>query len=92
MLKLTVEIGESLLIGDDIKVVFTGGTSNYARVLVEAPKSLPIVRSSLVEKQSGGKKGQQYRYKKERDLSPEAKARINAILAEERRRVKKENQ
>ena len=56
MLKLTVEVGESLLIGDDIKVVFTGGTSNYARVLVEAPKSLPIVRSSLVEKQSGGKK------------------------------------
>ena len=54
MLKLTVEVGESLLIGDDIKVVFTGGTSNYARVLVEAPKSLPIVRSSLVEKQSGG--------------------------------------
>lgn len=50
------------------------------------------MRSSLVEKQSGGKKGQQYRYKKERDLSPEAKARINAILAEERRRVKKENQ
>lgn len=46
MLKLTVEVGEALLIGDDIKVVFTGGTSNYARVLVEAPKSLPIVRSS----------------------------------------------
>ena len=50
MLKLTVEVGESLLIGDDIKVIFTGGTSNYARVLVEAPKYLPIVRSSLVEK------------------------------------------
>ena len=31
MLKLTVEVGESLLIGDDIKVVFTGGTSKYAK-------------------------------------------------------------
>ena len=48
MLKLTVEVGESLLIGDDIKVVFTGGTSNYARVLVEGKRD-----SNTVIKKNG---------------------------------------
>lgn len=92
MLKLTVEVGESLLIGDDIKVVFTGGTSKYARVLVDAPRSLDIVRSSILEKQGIRLDDKTpIRYQKEREISPEAKAMIHAILKEERRRAKSES-
>ena len=39
MLKLTVKAGEYLLVGDDVKVVFTGGSSNNLHILVDAPKS-----------------------------------------------------
>ena len=37
-LKLTVRPGEYLLIGDDIKLVFAGGSSRNLRILVDAPK------------------------------------------------------
>lgn len=91
MLKLTVEVGEYLMIGDDIKVVFTGGTSRYARVLVDAPRSLSIVRSSTLEKRGIRLDDKTpVRYKAERELSPEAKAKIYAILSEERKKAKKE--
>ncbi len=91
MLKLTVAAGEYLMIGDDIKVVFTGGTSKYARVLIDAPKSLNIVRSSHLEKQGvRPDKGTPVKYKPERELSPEAKAMIYAILSEERKKEKAE--
>ena len=91
MLKLTIEAGEYLMIGDDIKVVFAGGTSRHARVLVDAPKSLPIVRSTAMEKRGMKFDGEKsHSYKKERELSPEAKAQINAILARERKRVRQE--
>ena len=89
MLKLTVEAGEYLMIGDDIKVVFAGGTSRHARVLVDAPKSLKVLRSNAIKVVEGGAQKEPVRkYKKERELSPEARAKINAILAEERKRIK----
>ena len=89
MLKLTVEAGEYLMIGDDIKVVFTGGTSRYARVLVDAPRALNIVRSSKLEKEGRiPDEKTPVRFKKERELSPEAKAKINAILAQERKKAR----
>ncbi len=88
MLKLTIEAGEYLMIGDDIKVVFTGGTSRHARVLVDAPKSLPIMRSAALEKR--GISAEKHSYRKEREISPEAKAQINAILAMERKKARQE--
>ncbi|MCI8327864.1 MAG: carbon storage regulator [Lachnospiraceae bacterium] len=89
MLKLTVEAGEYLMIGEDIKVVFAGGTSRHARVLVDAPKSLKVLRSNAVKVMEGGtRKVPMRKYKKERELSQEARAKINAILAEERKRIK----
>ena len=42
MLKLTVKPGEYLLIGDEIKLVFAGGSSNNLRILVDAPKSMNV--------------------------------------------------
>lgn len=92
MLKLTIEAGEYLMIGEDIKVVFTGGTSKYARVLIDAPRSLDIVRSSTLEKQGIRLDDKTpIRYQKEREISPEAKAMIHAILKEERKKAKAES-
>lgn len=92
MLKLTVKAGEYLLIGDDVKLVFTGGSSGNMRILVEAPSSMNIVRSTVLEKYGQMKeKGIEVKYHRERELSPEAKAKIQAILKEERNHVRKEN-
>lgn len=90
MLKLTVKAGEYLLVGDDIKVVFTGGSSNNLHVLVDAPKSMNIVRSTALEKYGmAADPGNEVVHHKERELSPEAKQKIKAILMEERRKAKK---
>lgn len=51
MLRLTVSTEEYLMIGDNIKVVFLGGTKNHLRIMVDAPKEINIVRSSTLEKQ-----------------------------------------
>ena len=50
MLKLTVKPGEYLLIGDDIKLVFAGGSANNLRILVDAPKSMNVARSAALVK------------------------------------------
>ena len=50
MLKLTLKAGEYLLIGDGIKVVYTGGSGNNGHLLVDAPKSMNIARSGALEK------------------------------------------
>ena len=52
MLRLTVSTEEYLMIGDNIKVVFLGGTKNHLRIMVDAPKEVNIVRSSTLEKQT----------------------------------------
>ena len=49
MLKLTLKAGEYLLIGDGIKVVYTGGSGNNGHLLVDAPKSMNIARSGALE-------------------------------------------
>ena len=36
MLKLTVKPGEYVLVGNDIKVVFAGGSANNMRILIDA--------------------------------------------------------
>lgn len=51
MLRLTVSTEEYLMIGDDIKIVFLGGTNNHLRIMVDAPKNMDILRSKVLEKQ-----------------------------------------
>ena len=46
MLKLTLQPGEFITIGDDIKVVFSGGSANNMHLLVDAPRELAIDRSN----------------------------------------------
>lgn len=51
MLRLTVSTEEYLMLGDDIKIVFLGGTGKHLRIMIDAPKEVDIVRSSVIEKQ-----------------------------------------
>jgi len=51
MLRLTMAQEEYLMIGDDIKIIFLGGTGKHARIMIDAPKEVNIVRSSVIEKQ-----------------------------------------
>ena len=45
MLRLTLSTEEYLMLGDDIKIVFLGGSNNHLRIMVDAPKEVDIVRS-----------------------------------------------
>lgn len=49
MLRLTVSTEEYLMIGEDIKIVFLGGTKNHVRIMVDVPKEVDVVRSSVLE-------------------------------------------
>ena len=49
MLRMSVATEEFLMIGDDIKIVFLGGTKNNARIMIDAPKDIKIVRSRALE-------------------------------------------
>lgn len=51
MLRLTVSTEEYLMLGDDIKIVFLGGTGKHLRIMIDAPQNVNIVRSSVIEKQ-----------------------------------------
>ncbi len=50
MLRMTMAAEEYLMIGDDIKIVFLGGTGNHLRIMIDAPKEVGIVRSKVLEK------------------------------------------
>lgn len=50
MLRMSVAAEEYLMIGDDIKLVFLGGTGKHMRIMIDAPKEMNIVRSSVLEK------------------------------------------
>ncbi|MDE6608342.1 MAG: carbon storage regulator [Lachnospiraceae bacterium] len=49
MLRLTVSAEEYLMIGDDIKIVFLGGSKNHLRIMVDAPREVDVVRSRVIE-------------------------------------------
>ena len=44
MLKLSLKQGQYVNIGDDIRVVYVGGSGNHARLLIDAPRELNIAR------------------------------------------------
>ena len=51
MLRLTLSTEEYLMLGDNIKIVFLGGTGNHLRIMIDAPKDVDILRSTVWEKQ-----------------------------------------
>ena len=77
MLKLTVKPGEYILVGNDIKVVFAGGSANNMRILIDAPKSMNIARSAALEKYKEVEEpGNMVHHYKDKELSKEAKEKI----------------
>ncbi len=70
MLRLTVSTEEYLMINDNIKIVFLGGTKNHLRIMVDAPKDVNIVRSTVLENQisDSGEKAKMPRYYAEPEL------------------------
>ncbi len=51
MLRMSVAAEEYVMIGENVKLVFLGGTGNHMRIMIDAPKELNIVRSKVLEKQ-----------------------------------------
>ena len=50
MLRLSVENEEYLMVGDNVKIIFLGGTGNHHRIMIDAPKEVKIVRSKAIKK------------------------------------------
>lgn len=50
MLRLSVENEEYLMVGDNVKIIFLGGTGNHHRIMIDAPKEVNIVRSKAIKK------------------------------------------
>lgn len=91
MLKLSVIPGEYVLIGDDIKLVFAGGSSQNLRVLIDAPRAYNIVRSEALGRYGmAAEPGNEVKHYRDRELSPEAKEKIKAILIAERKKARRE--
>ena len=91
MLKLTIKAGEYLLIGDEVKVVYAGGSGENAHMLIDAPRSMNIARSGILGKYGmAADPGNEVVHHKDREISAEAKEKINAILKQERQKARKE--
>lgn len=80
MLKLTLQPGEYITIGEDIKVVFSGGSANNIHLLVDAPRELAIDRSNT----KANKAKNLSLYYKEKGISKEAQKEIAQIIKREK--------
>ena len=67
MLRLTLSTEEYLQVGENVKIVFLGGSGNHLRIMVDAPKEVHIIRSKLIEKDT---------------TDPEEKAKLPKFYAE----------
>lgn len=56
MLILTRKSGESVMIGDDIKITIKGVAGNQVRVGIGAPRSIPVHREEIYERIHAGEK------------------------------------
>ena len=50
MLRLSLSTEEYLMLGENIKIVFLGGSGHHLRIMIDAPKEVNIVRSTVLEK------------------------------------------
>ena len=46
MLKLSLKPGEYITLGDNIKIIFSGGSANNIHLLVDAPREISVARNS----------------------------------------------
>ena len=85
MLKLSLKEGQYVNIGDDIRIVFAGGTGKHCRLLIDAPKELNIARSN--NEQDPAKRKDTYY--PEPKISEEAQHEIKKIIWNERQKKAK---
>lgn len=90
MLKLTMKPGEYINIGNDIKVIFSGGSANNMHILVDAPREYSVIRNRVLERnaKSEDEKRKLKTYYKESDLSAEAKEQIKQIIINDKKMQK----
>lgn len=81
MLKLTLKPGEYLDIGNNVRVIFSGGSSNNIHLLIDAPKEVVISRSNAAENRT-----KKRNYYSEKKISAEAQKEIAAILMREKKK------
>lgn len=92
MLKLTLKPGEFIRIGENIKVVFSGGSANNIHLLVDAPREIDIARSSARKSRTSASGddaedasfSREVPYSREKGISPEAQQAIREILMREK--------
>ena len=80
MLKISLKQGQYVNIGDNIRVVYVGGTGNHGRLMIDAPKEVNSARST-VEQNPERRKDTYY---PEPAISKEAQDEIKKILCNER--------
>lgn len=56
------------MLGEDIKIVFLGGSNHHMRIMIDAPKEVNIVRSTVLEKENPDLKEMEPQYYAEPDL------------------------
>lgn len=85
MLKLTLKPGEFITIGENVKVIFSGGSANNIHLLVDAPREISIARSSAAKDAYNQKKPSPYY--KEQGISKEAQREIAQIIKREKAKL-----
>ena len=88
MLKLSLRPGEFIDIGENVRVIFSGGSANNIHLLVDAPKEVNIARSSAGKKKEQPEQPEQSArtYYREKGISEEAQREIVSILMREKKR------
>lgn len=84
MLKLTLRPGDFIDIGDDVRVVFSGGSANNIHLLVDAPREMNIARSTAASNRRPSP------YYKERGISEAAQKEIAGIIRREKKQQEKQ--
>lgn len=88
MLKLTIKPGEFINIGNDIRVVYSGGTDGNIHLLIDAPRELNIVRSKVLSRKKDSSENNNPHsapsYYAEPKLSQETVSKIRHLIKEDK--------
>lgn len=86
MLRLTVSTEEYLMIGDNVKIVFLGGSKTHLRIMVDAPKEVDVVRSRVIENKVTDEelKAKLPKYYAEPELPQRYRRPKNVVIADSR--------
>lgn len=78
MLRLSLSTEEYLMLGEDIRIVFLGGTNHHLRIMIDAPKDVNIVRSTVLEKKNPEVKEKTPKYYAEPELPEKYRKKRNS--------------